>query len=668
MPDPIALAQRQTIQQIPDAKAGGGGSLLADSASALQVYVTGRARILPPWGTRYREMWLRAYYRHELNTLLQGGVSGLIKKVKSSPWEIVGPKSGTAYYQEWLRNAQFGRGWGEFLSMGLLDYSRQDIGWFAEVIGPGNPSRPMTGRPTGLAHLDALRCYPTGDPDYPVLYRAKDGKSHLMHASRVLHFVDMPDGDEDTPGGVGLCAVSRAAAIIWREMLANRYVEIALDDKPKPGIIVASGIEQTLTERAIAKFNEQQSLDDPGPLGRVMWLYGLQPDNPVKLEQVAFTEPPMGFDYKVYKVDIDVNELALALGVDVQELWQLGGGGARLGTATQSEVLSQKARGRAFGDILKMIERRLNDVLSTRYEFQFKFSDPQEDLETAQKAQMWVSVAAALPPEVPAEYRLKLLANQVEAIADVILDENGQLIRLNDADPKEGDEAPDVDEAVDEEAAAQDDTAQGTEADTQGDDGQQQTERRALKQFSTTRAAFVDLVMDAIQAGQTDGISRRRFGTVMRAHLRKSGLEAYRDGLKDGGVPAEDMDARDEAALAEWLRLQSEYVTKFGARVFSQDLSDAQIRNHAEMWANKSLRDAYQLGQASANWNGMFVWKLGATKEHCEDCARYAGQIHRMRDWRKKKATPGSEALTCRGYQCLCVLDPAPGKRASGRF
>jgi hypothetical protein len=44
------------------------------------------------------------------------------------------------------------------------------------------------------------------------------------------------------------------------------------------------------------------------------------------------------------------------------------------------------------------------------------------------------------------------------------------------------------------------------------------------------------------------------------------------------------------------------------------------------------------------------------------------GQIHRMRDWRKKKWLPGSEKLACHGFNCGCSLTPAPGKRAFGRF
>jgi len=658
-------AIKQSVQTIPDAKQN-----TATWGESLPLVFLGRMPFLPPWGSRRREVTLRNLYRAELNTLFQGAAMGQCKKVASSPFEISGPKSGTAYFQGVFRGAQFGAGWRELILRALLDYFRHDIGGFLEVIGPGNPTRPITGLITGLAHLDALKCYPTGDPEFPVIYRDSKGNAHRMHRTRVIRLVDMPDGDESMPGPVGLCALSRAAAIVQREMLMGRYIEYSLDDKPKPGILMLRNLTEEKWQRAVTKHLAEQQRDDTGPFGKVVTLFGLQPDQPIEAETVTFSEPPPSFDYRVYKVDVDVNELALAMGVDVQELWQLGGSGQRLGTSTQSEILNQKSRGKTFGDMLKMLERALNDVLPPAYEFEFKWRDAQEDIERAQLASAWIANVNALPAEIPVEIRLKLLANQVEAVRDGITDEDGEIIRLDDADPK----APGEEAELDAEEVGQGEATAADASENEQGEGQRparqaaQTDRKAIKAWGGTRSRFVALLMDAINAARADDLSRRRFGTVMRAHLRTQGLAAFRDGLKDAGVDPHDMDTRAEAALQEWLRLQSEYVTKFADRVFRQGLSDAQVEAHAQMWANKSLRDAYQLGQASGAWNGMFIWKMGPTREHCEDCLRLEGQIHRMRDWRKKKWLPGSERLTCHGYNCACNLVAAPGKPAFGRF
>lgn len=648
MPDITQAAQAKSIQELPDAKSGKG---LTTLTTDFQGVTFGRDAFLPKWGSRRREKWLRAYDRHELNTLYQGAVAGIIKKVQSSPWEISGPKSGTQHFQDMLRHSQFGRGWDDFIALVLRDYLRHDIGAFVEVIGPGKPDGPLTGRAIGLAHLDTMKCYLTGDPEYPVLYRSKGAGDHLLHHTRVLHFVDMPDGDENTHKAVGLCALSRAAALVEREMMMNRYVSWRLDDKPPPGIMLTRNMTEKSFMATVNRYRDEIQRDMPPEWGQTMMLFGTAVEHPIEMTPVTFSQAPEKFDYKIYKVDINVNELALALGIDVQEIWQLSGG--NIGSGAQSAILHSKSRGKTFGTILKMLERAINNVLPPAYEFEFKFEDTDADLERAQVAQTWVSVVNQAASVLTPDEQRRILANKIDAIADAITDEDGQVVRLDDADP--------VDDVSADDVGAPPESTPAPEDEVTADD------EKALKEWDGTRSTFVNLVIDAISAATGGGMNKRRFSTVMRAHLRRLGTEAFKDGLEDGGVSRDDMDDRDRAAVQEWLRIQSPYVTNFAKRVFDDGLSEAQVAAHAEMWGNKSLRDAFQLGQASAGWNGMYIWRLGKTEEHCTDCQRLNGQIHRMRDWKKKGWLPGAEQLECHGYNCDCRLE-VTGKRAFGRF
>lgn len=736
-----ATAQQDTIQQLPDAKKDSVSGYLGDFIGAIQ-----RDAMLPPWGTRRRERVLRAYYRHELNTLIQGAINGLIEKVKAAPWEISGPKSGVAYFQDVLRQAQFGAGWGDFLQMTLLDYLRQDIGAFIEVIGPGPSDGPITGRVTGLAHLDALRCYSTGDPEYPVIYHDQHGKQHLMHWTRVIQFIPARDGDEQQNKTVGMCALSRAIAVVQRELYMNRYVAGRLDDNPKPGLLILNNLTDTQFKAAVIKMQRQENTDLSSVWGQTVVLSALQPEFPASIESIAYSEPPEKFDFKAYKVEIDVPELAMALGIDVQELWPLTGN-RNSGTSTQSEILHAKSQGKTFGAMLRMLERAINNVLPPEYEFQWKYSDPQDDLNQAQIAQAWATTVQTIADLSPDEKR-RILANKVQAIQDAITDEDGQIVRLGDADPVDEAAVDDIGAAghgqapaadqpsmqpavqpnatqtepvspVTQPAVATDDAPENVQS-IEGLNGAQiqgardilidvnagimapaaaiellvslgiQRDRAQLmvaanealpkptseeldqaaaaKAWEDTRSEFVTLVMDTIEAARGGDMAKRRFSTIMRAHLRRLGLAAFRDGLEEGGVNPDDMDDRDQAALQEWIRIQSPYVTNFANRVFDQGLSDAQVAIHAEMWGNKSLRDALQLGQASAAWNQVFEWVLGPTEESCPDCLRLATQRHRMRDWRRTGWLPGAIKLACHGFNCLCKLVLAAGKRSRGRF
>lgn len=673
--------RKDSIQVLPDA-----------NRPDVELYsFVNRGPLLPAWGTRERERRLRSIYRHDYNYMVQGAFAGIMKRIASTPWEITGPDRISApemayyrkayktrfaskaaarddieYWQAVLRQADFGRGWATFVEKGV-DYLRQDSGWFWEIVAPGDVNRPPTGPATGIAHLDALRCYPTGDPEFPVIYWDKQGKKHIIHHTRVIQITDMPDGDETRPG-YGLCALSRAISIAMREVLAGRYVESMLDDKPPPGIVITN-LMRGEREKALERYQEDQNTDEQKPWGRQLWFHtpdaGMEP----KLETTTFAQAPASFDFDVY-TRVDVNALALAIGVDVQELWQLTAGS--LGSGAQSEILAQKARGKTIGSLYTAIERSLNDILPEGYTFGFKWQDPAEAIEAAQKAQLWANAVAAMGSHITDDEARRILANQVEAVNDAIADENGQIRRVDD-----------IEVGPDEDIGAAPDNQQTVE-DATGSPQQAALQQRALdversgrwhadpivssdsKAMQATlldfEADFADLLTGALKGE----VTRARFGVVARALLRRYGQQAYKDGLNDSGVATDELSAEDRNALAVWLADQSGYVNDLGKRLYAgADNRDPDYT--AGLWGAKSLREAYQLGVLSADRNGMYEWVLGATEQHCKDCLRLNGQRHRLKDWHERGWLPGVFDLECKGFNCDCKLQRTT-EQARGRF
>ena len=644
---------KRTVQTIPDATRG-------ESGGSLWAWETSRGPILPAWGTRERERVLRIYFRNEYNTLVQGAFAGLTKRWGATPWEISGPKRATKLFQDVFRAADFGRGWSSFISKLSLDFLRQDGGAYVEVIAPGNPMKAPTGPVMALANLDSLRCYPTGDPEFPVVYTNRAGKMHVLHTSRVLHFVDMPDADERNPG-YGLSAMSRAIAVVQRQILMGHYLQQRLDDVPAPGLNIASGITETQLNNVFARYRREQSTDVGLPFGRTIWINSLQPEIPVSVESVPFSTPPEGFDYPAY-TEIDVNELALAIGVDKQELWELGSGD--LGSGAQSEVLHAKSQGKTFGAFLVEVERRLNDVLPAACEFTFKVQDPYEAAERAQAAQVWAGVVAALGDKLtPDEARL-LLANQIEAVKDAITDADGELIRLNDADPKAEPQAPQI-VTDDQSPIAPQDTAPVDET------TQDSQKARADKAIQATMLEFSSDFEDLLTGARDDDFGRRRFGIVLRDLIRKYGREAYLDGLKDGGVDASrQLEGDDLKAYQDMLRQQSAFVTGLGKTLYREGgITNAQADLKADLWFNKSILPFYDEGRGSADANGMYTFTGNDGEESCITCQRLQGQRHRMKDWTRKGLRPRVDTVNfdCGGWNCQHVLVRTT-ERASGKW
>ena len=191
-------------------------------------------------------------------------------------------------------------------------------------------------------------------------------------------------------------------------------------------------------------------------------------------------------------------------------------------------------------------------------------------------------------------------------------------------------------------------------------------EAEAIKSYEDTRGEFVRNLIDLIRGGLYEEVSRRRFGTVMRAQLRRLGQMAFQDGLVQGGVN-DPLDEDDLFQVQSWLMKQSEYISSFADEVFKQGLSELEIENRAQVWANKSLDQMYQAGLLSADKNGLYVWKLGRTEEHCADCKRLNGQVHRLKQWYARGWVPKSDRLECNGFNCDCGFERTT-EPAKGRF
>ena len=702
-----ALAEhaiKQSIQELPDAKNGSGNLIMFGR--------TQRGPLLPAWGSRDRERALRWLYRHDYNWMVQGAFSGIMNTIASTPWEIKGPDDVTEpaekhyrtmlkalgkepatdrpdveYWQALLRNADFGRGWTSFIRKGV-DFLRQDSGWFIEIIAPGDPRKPPTGAVTGLAHLDALRCYPTGDPIYPVIYYDSKGGYHLLHTSRVIQMVDMPDGDEIRPG-YGLCALSRAVSIASQGILMGRYIETKLDDKPAPGITVFSGMIETQMQTAVNRFRDDQSMDEQPPYGKQLTLFSIDPAMPIKVETTAFTQAPDKFDYKQY-TELDIDALALAIGVDKQDLWQMTTGS--MGSSGQSMMAAQKSRGKTIGVFRTELERVINDLLPDEYEFKWTAKDPQQEIEKAQNAQAWSTVATSLKGTLGPDEIRQLLASQVEAVKDAITDEEGNIRTVDDAGiqpPQVLAVAPAPEATVTADDAKPNAPVQGGggAAESSGIDrpvrkgrgmdvdvgglGDVDTRQKAIQ---ATRLDFEADFADLITARVADKLTGARFGILARAQLKKYGLQAMRDGLEDGGVRTFDengipmpLEPDEQAAFESWLIEQSIYVTNLGRDLRSGIIPNAEDR--AGIWANKSLMAMYDEGRNSANENAMLEFVGDDGDNTCTTCARLKGQRHRSKDWKRRKMRPqiDTENFVCGGWQCKHTLQRT-SLPAKGRF
>lgn len=650
---------RESVQGFPPIE-----SVKAGSTFGWGFYTNGGAYdIVSAYGTLQCDYDLKRFYRRPYNTLAQGVISTVAKKLAATPFEITGSKSKKSLANRFtlmLQNGQYGMGWTDLIKMTIADYCILNRGATWEIIAPGDPTKPIDyADVVGFAIKDGLRCIPTGHPEYPVVYRTswmpdkKEEMYYALHKSRCARFVDMPDSDE-LLFGLGMSALYRVVGIAYTQVLMSKYQVEKLSDLPPEGFMTVKGLNDVQFGQAMAAYESDRRKDGQNVFRGLMRLVGFDAELVPEVNITPFSSAPDNFNYKEY-MDMHVNMFALAFGVDKQEIWELASSG--MGSATQSAILHAKGMGKFYADCMSMIERAINQVLPDSLTFEFKFRDEQADREIADRATVWMDLVSTAGNILSKEQQLKLLANNVEQFAEVIYNEDGEL-DLNDEQTPAQTETPNT-------AITPETPAQSTPVDTEIrdeivlDDTSKATKR---KEWSSTLDDFVTDVKDAIAAGNDGDVTRRRFGTLMRGLLQRYGQEAYKDGMRDGGVEVDALESEALADIMKWQSEQSSYVTSFGDSVYKDGLSGAGVDSHARMWGNKSLKDVYYKGLAAADTDGMYEWVIGATEQHCTDCKRLNGVRARLSTWQKSKYRPQGENLSCKGYHCKCSW-----KRVRGR-
>lgn len=382
---------------------------------------------IAPWWSSQRDAELRVFWRQTGNDILQGAVSSMIKKFKSMNWVVEGPERVAKRYQDVLANAEFEKGWGALLSPVIEDYLVTDKGAFIEVLGKGDASGAIEGPALGLAHMDSGRCTLTGDLEYPVLFsNVKTDKPHKIHHSRVIHLVDMPSPNE-AMNGVGFSSVSRVVASSQVLLKLARYKNEKLSDLPEAGLLILNNIVPKQWEDAQAGHQKERRRLGHAIWSNVMALFSVDPSKPASANLVSFANLPDSFDERS-ATEVYINIVALAFGVDVREFWPMSAG--PLGTAQETQIQHQKAKGKGIGDLITGIERAINwKVLPESATFRFDFTDDEEDLTKAQIddqrtrtiMSMWKPDPTTGSPVTQAEIR-QMLADNVDYFPEEFLE------------------------------------------------------------------------------------------------------------------------------------------------------------------------------------------------------------------------------------------------------
>ena len=187
----------------------------------------------------------------------------------------------------------------------------------------------------------------------------------------------------------------------------------------------------------------------------------------------------------------------------------------------------------------------------------------------------------------------------------------------------------------------------------------QRTVAQVVREYSDQLTNFVHETLN----GSMDALDMRR---AHNALVRQLGPQAYIEGLREGGVSADEMESEDKAENQKWVTGQLAYVNQFAADTVAardDDGKRAAIMNRVGMWV-ASMENIGGLGVMSARKNKVGTWRLGETQEHCRTCSALHGKRHRLSWFKSRGLIPretGSTTLDCHGYRCDCHVTDDEG-------
>jgi len=193
----------------------------------------------------------------------------------------------------------------------------------------------------------------------------------------------------------------------------------------------------------------------------------------------------------------------------------------------------------------------------------------------------------------------------------------------------------------------------------------------AYKSYDFMLARIEGLVR-GVYTGNVGGDFVDIMGALIRGQMDDAYRQAWNDEGFQGALPDYLVNSLDafviKQANFDWI--YQYYKNIIDARVDNTSIDP--LLSRASLWANR-WNEAYNeaIRIITLNNGGNLEWTLGATEEHCPECAAFNGIVARASEWETLGIRPQNapnNKLTCGGWKCDCSLTPTDKKRSPNAY
>lgn len=181
----------------------------------------------------------------------------------------------------------------------------------------------------------------------------------------------------------------------------------------------------------------------------------------------------------------------------------------------------------------------------------------------------------------------------------------------------------------------------------------------------------IEGLVNGVYSGNIGG----QFIDIMANLISGQLTQAYRQAYEDEGFTGEFLPQYLASSLVTMILGQYDYVDQYYRDIIDARVDGAPVAPllaRAGLWAQRwteAYNEAVRL--ITLNNGGNLVWTLGATEEHCPECAAFDGIVAGAKEWDALGIRPQNapnDKLTCGGWKCDCSLTPTDKRRSPNAY
>lgn len=161
---------------------------------------------------------------------------------------------------------------------------------------------------------------------------------------------------------------------------------------------------------------------------------------------------------------------------------------------------------------------------------------------------------------------------------------------------------------------------------------------------------------DLVDRALTGDLERNRFLEEIATLIAELLLALF---LRGANLQNSEITRAEFGVIQDAIQTEINYAGELADDIYGGVVIGSAILARIPMWMTTAA-GVYALGQLQRRDDPYYAWRLGPT-EHCRDCNRLAGQVHKASEWAASRYRPQSDRLECTGINCQCFFEEVSG-------